>query len=136
MSLSPELKAVITVLKEKSCIETPEIQSEAERETLRQNILFACKESDWENIGICADNAILAVSAVREYLKALGYKNDFKADITEWANKPVYLKFNTKKMVYYLDDYDGGYRGVLIALQSEEEEMMGTYGYFPLDLFE
>ena len=135
MSLSPELTAAIAILNEKSCIETPHIDSESERETLRQNIQLVSKEADWENIGICADNATSAVTSVRQYLAALGYKNDFEVDISEWADKPVYLKFNTQKMALYLDDYEGKYRGVLIAIQSEIDALQGTYGHFPLDLF-
>ena len=135
MSLAPELAAAIAILKEKSCIETPHIESETERETLRQNIQLVSKEADWENIGICADNATSAVESVRQYLAALGYKNDFEADVSEWADQPIYLKFNTQKMAHYLSDYEGKYRGVLIAVQSEEDELQGTYGHFPLDLF-
>ncbi|MGL5033413.1 MAG: DUF1824 family protein, partial [Microcystaceae cyanobacterium] len=48
---------------------------------------------------------------------------------------PVYLKFNTKKMSHYLDTYDGSYRGVLISCQMEDDNLTGTYGYFPLNLF-
>lgn len=135
MSLSPELEAAIAVLKQKSSIDTPTVTSEVERESIRQNLLFVCQEAEWENIGICAENATVAVASVRGYLQALGYKNDFEADIAEWAEKPVYLKFNTQKMAHYLDDYEGTYRGVLVALQSENDELTGTYGHFPLDLF-
>lgn len=135
MGLTPELAAAIAILKKYSCIETPEITSAAEREELRQNIVLACKEADWENIGICAENAMVAVASVRQYLKALGYKNDFEIDLTASADKPVYLKFNTQKMSHYLSDYEDKYRGVLIALQSDDEALTGTFGHFPLDLF-
>jgi hypothetical protein len=135
MSLSPELEAAIAILKEKSCIETPEIDSETERESLRQSILLACKEADWENIGICAENSAVAVQSVQQYLKALGYGEDIAIDVTEASEESVYLKFNTQKMSAYLNDYEGKYRGVLIALQSPEEDLQGTYGHFPLDLF-
>lgn len=135
MSLAPELAAAIAILKQKSCIETPPVESEAERETLRQNIQLVSKEADWENIGICAENATSAVEAARQYLGALGYKNNFEVDVTEWADQPIYLKFNTQKMTHYLSSYEGKYRGVLIAVQSEEDAIQGTYGHFPLDLF-
>lgn len=135
MSLSPELEAAIAILKQKSCIETPEIESESEREMLRHNIKLACRAAEWENLGICANTARDAVTAAQQYLQALGYKADLNLELAEWADKPVYFKFNTQKMSHYLDDYDGKYRGVLIAIQAEEEELMGTYGHFPLDLF-
>ena len=38
-------------------------------------------------------------------------------------------------MSYYLDDYIGKYRGVLVSCQSEDDKIVGTYGHFPLDLF-
>ncbi|MGB2925146.1 MAG: DUF1824 family protein [Limnothrix sp.] len=135
MSLSPELAAAIAVLKAKSCIETPTVTSEAERESIRQNLLFVCQETEWENIGVCAENVTVAIASVREYLQAMGYKNDFEIDVSEWVDKPIYLKFNTQKMSHYLSDYEGTYRGVLVALQSENEELTGTYGHYPLDLF-
>lgn len=135
MSLSPELTAAIATLKQKSCIETPQIDSESERETLRQSIKLACQEADWENIGICADNTTIALQTVRDYLQALGYGDNPTMETTTEHPGAVYLKFNTQKMSAYLDDYEGKYRGVLIALQSPEEELLGTYGHFPLDLF-
>lgn len=135
MALSPELAAAIAILKQKSCVATPVIESAAERETLRRNLKFACREAEWENLGICADNATIAVATARQYLRALGYPDDFTIDVTEWADQPVYFKFNTQKMSHYLDGYEGNYRGVLVALQAEEDALAGTYGHFPLDLF-
>lgn len=135
MALSPELAAAIAILKQKSCVETPVSESEAERETLRRNIQLACREAEWENLGICADNATMAVETARQYLQALGYTPNLAIDVTEWADQPVYFKFNTQKMSHYLDGYEGNYRGVLLALQSEEDALAGTYGHFPLDLF-
>ncbi len=38
-------------------------------------------------------------------------------------------------MSYYLDQYTGEYRGVLVSCQSEDDLIAGTYGHFPLDLF-
>jgi hypothetical protein len=47
-------------------------------------------------------------------------------------------KINTTKIQkdsFYIDAYTGSYRGVLVACQSDNEELQGTYGHFPLDLF-
>ena len=51
----------------------------------------------------------------------------------------VYLKFNTLKGAWYLDDYVGPNRGVLISFHASEPDydlVNGTYGPFPLDLFD
>ncbi len=135
MSLPTELEAAIATLKAKSCLDTPVITDAAERDTLRQSIQIVTQETEWENLGICADNATEALTSLRQYLQALGYNPDVAIEITPWQDRPVYLKFNTQKMAHYLDDYEGQYRGVLIACQAETEELVGTYGYFPLDLF-
>lgn len=105
---------------------------------LREAILLVAQESEWENIGICADNPTQGLNALSLYLKALGYQdNNFPKDYSsqEYANKPVYIKFNTRTMKYYVDSYFGDSRGVLIAMQGDDETIIGTYGYFPLNLF-
>jgi hypothetical protein len=135
MSLSPELTTAIAFLKEKSCTTTPVIESVSERETLRQSLRLACQAADWENIGICADEATEAVTALEQYLNGLGYGTPATIDTTVWGDRPIYLKFNTQNMSHYFDDYVGEYRGVLVALQSPEFELEGIYGHFPLDLF-
>ncbi|MEB3224331.1 MAG: DUF1824 family protein [Synechococcus sp.] len=135
MTLSPELAAAIAILKEKSCVATPVVESATARETLRQNLRLACQEADWENLGICADNITVATETMQQYLQGLGYDAAVAIDPREWGDRPVYLKFNTQKMSHYIDEYVGPYRGVLVALQSPEAELAGTYGHFPLDLF-
>jgi len=47
----------------------------------------------------------------------------------------VYIKYNTQRQASYLDSYTGTYRGVLVSCQSENDQLVGTYGHFPLDLF-
>ena len=94
-----------------------------------------CRESESENFGICADTLQEAQQALASYLQALGYGHQVPNPLGEHSG-PVYLKFNTQKQSPYLDGYDGPYRGVLIACQSDSTAINGTYGYFPLDLFE
>ncbi len=52
-----------------------------------------------------------------------------------FSKEPIYLKYNSQKQSYYFDEYTGEYRGVLVAVQGENEDIIGTYGHFPLDLF-
>ena len=78
----------------------------------------------------------LAFEGLSNYLKALGYENALDIASLSPQENAVYLKFNTQKNSHYLDSYDGDYRGVLISCQSEDDNISGTYGYFPLDLFD
>lgn len=103
-------------------------------EQLRKALVLVAQESEWENIGICADNSTQGIEALSKYLKALGYSYQFTQQPPESA-EPVYIKFNTRKMNYYVDSYAGNSRGVLVAMQGSEEAVLGTYGYFPLDFF-
>jgi len=128
--------AALKLLKLFSCTETQSVDSEAEKAQLREALLLIVNLSDYQNLGICADNPAQAFDALASYLQAFGYKiPGDRADIPTHQN-PVYLKFNSQKMFYYLDDYRGKYRGVLVSCQSSEsDELNGTYGHLPLDLF-
>lgn len=124
----------LALLKAYSRIELRIPQNEGERIELRQAIAWICDQSEAENLGICADNQDLAILALSRYLNALGY-GDATATQEMVVEGPVYLKCNTQSLRFYVDSYDGDYRGVLIACQTEDEILSGTYGYFPLDLF-
>jgi hypothetical protein len=125
----------LKILQEYSCIQVKTADSEEEKERLRQALLFIVGLSDSENLGICADNAGQGFEALSSYLNALGYEATFELAPLPASSDPVYLKFNTYKMSYFLDSYGGDYRGVLVACQSEDDMIAGTYGYFPLNLF-
>ena len=133
MTIQPQ--QALELLKSYSCLESKIPNSEAEKQELKTAIQWICQQSEYENLGICADCLQDAEIALKQYLGALGYSLPLEAGITNEEAGAVYLKFNTKKMSQYRDRYDGSYRGVLIACQSEDENLMGTYGYFPLDLF-
>ncbi|MFM8309329.1 MAG: DUF1824 family protein [Microcystis aeruginosa] len=110
-------------------------QSPEEEEALRQAILLVNQGSESINLGICADNDEEGFKALKSYLKALGYTlpNSLPEDQPELG--AVYIKYNTQRQASYLDSYTGTYRGVLISCQSENDQLVGTYGHFPLDLF-
>lgn len=128
--------AALKLLKLFSCTETKSVESDAEKAQLQEALLAIVNLSEHQNLGICADNPAQAIDALASYLQALGYKMPGdRVDIPTHEN-PVYLKFNSQKMSYYLDEYTGKYRGVLVSCQSSEsEELNGTYGHLPLDLF-
>ncbi len=134
------IEEAVSLLKKYSCNSVATIDSSEEKERLRQALLFVTSLSEWENIGICADHKNQGLMALESYLKALGYESSLQSytfqDIRkEKSDSAVYIKFNTQKLSYYLDAYLGDYRGVLVAIQSEDDSIVGTYGYFPLDLF-
>ena len=118
-----------------SCAQVKNTQPSVKKEQLRQALLLVTSLSESENLGICADNAQQGFAALKDYLTALGYKNSLEKDSLPNNQDPVYIKFNTSKMSYYLDEYIGNYRGVLVSCQSEDDKIVGTYGHFPLDLF-
>jgi hypothetical protein len=129
------VEKALKILKKYSCSENKTVNSEAEKEQLRQALLLIISLSEWENIGICASNEREGFTALKSYLQAFGYDNDFKIEEEVNIQEPIYIKFNTQKMSHYLVSYTGKYRGVLVSCQVENDELVGTYGHFPLDLF-
>ena len=126
----------LSLLKSYSCL-TPKIpQSPTEKATLRAAIQWLTQQSEYENLGICADSLEQAWIALTHYLTGLGYQVNLSQLSKPEVSGVVYLKWNTQKMTCYGDRYEGDYRGVLIACQCEEDELTGTYGYFPLNLFD
>lgn len=123
------------ILTEYSCTQTKTVETEAEKQRLRQALLTVTHLSDWENIGVCADNATQGMTALISYLTALGYSVKIEPTANVSEHESVYLKYNTQRMSYLIDTYTGDYRGVLVACQSEDDAIAGTYGHFPLDLF-
>ena len=112
------------------------VESAAEKALVRQALLMIADLSDYQNLGVCADTAEQGFSALASYLEALGYKVTLDRALSPSVAGAVYLKFNTKRESYYLDSYTGQYRGVLVSCQSSDyEEINGTYGHLPLDLF-
>jgi hypothetical protein len=126
----------LKILNSYSCSQTKNITSESDREKLLQALLFIVNLSEWQNLGICADNSEEGFRALFNYLQAFGYRYSLGRDVIEIKNNPIYIKFNSQRMTHYIDDYIGEYRGVLISCQSEDDKLSGTYGHFPLQLFD
>lgn len=132
-----ELKQARQLLDQYSCTEQKAVKTPEEKQNLQIAIQQLVKESEWENLGICADHTSQAISALKSYLTAFGY--DLKTiDFQQISdiNTPVYIKFSTKQMGFYQDNYTGDYRGVLVSCQAEDDLIAGVYGHLPLDLFE
>ena len=129
------LDQALKILNSYDCVKASNTETLVELEQVRNSLLLVTKLTTAQNLGICADNAQQGFAALGSYLAALGYQSDFEPDHVVQSSEPVYLKFSTQKMSYYLDQYTGSYRGVLISCQSENDLIAGTYGHFPLDLF-
>ncbi|ACB53965.1 unknown [Crocosphaera subtropica ATCC 51142] len=126
----------LRILKEYSCLQIKIVDFEADKSKLRQAIKIVSDLCETENLGICADNFQEAFKTLKSYLKALGISEDLDPSPSAPRQTPVYVKFNTETMSYYVDSYTGSYRGVLISCQSDNHNLVGTYGHFPLNLFE
>ncbi len=131
-----ELKAARKLLDQYSCTEQKTVKNEQEKQDLQIAIQQITRESEWENLGICADNTEQAIIALKSYLEALGYDiKQINFDQVSAVDTPVYIKFSTKQMGFYQDNYTGEYRGVLVSCQAEDDLIAGVYGHLPLDLF-
>jgi len=112
------------------------VTSQQEKEQLQTAIKQMTQESEWENLGVCADNTQQAITALKEYLTAFGYEIEaMNFEQVSSINTPVYIKFSTKHKGFYQDNYTGDYRGVLVSCQAEDDLIAGVYGHLPLDLF-
>ncbi len=137
-SLSLETQAALKYLQVFSVKpESVDVSSEVERERLRSHLLQITRLADYHNLGVCADRGMAGFTALAHYLTALGYPVPFNLVQLPAITEPVYIKFNGKTLVHYHDRYTGDYRGVLIScLSSDYEPLNGTFGYFPLTLFD
>ncbi len=126
----------LKILKDYSCLQIKIVDFEADKNKLRQAIKIVSSLCETENIGICADNFQEGFKTLESYLKSLGICKNLEKLATAPRQTPVYIKFNTETMSYYVDYYSGSYRGVLISCQSDNHNLVGTYGHFPLNLFE
>jgi|GEM_PF-1978089 hypothetical protein len=106
----------------------------ADRRAVRQALYAITPHCDYQIFGICAESSQEAIAALNRYTDVLGYPRAPELDAIEG---PVYLKYNPKTDLCYLNPYEGNERGVLISCQSVYDDgIRDTYGHFPLDLFD
>ncbi|WP_373478761.1 DUF1824 family protein [Geminocystis sp.] len=133
--MNQDINKALNLLKKYSGIELKIVNSEEEKQALQSALKLIVSLSDNENLGICASTEKEAFNTLQNYLKALGYSFNLEDNLL-FENKAIYLKFSTEKMSYYVSDYQGEYRGVLITIFADsQDEIIGTYGYLPLNLF-
>ncbi len=130
------LNQALNILKQYSGVEPKYPDSNQEKQQLSQGVKLIADQADSINIGICASNLQEGFDTLNTYLKGLDYPVSFEMSATQSKTNPVYIKFNGEKMFHTVSQYSGEYRGVLITIFAyTNEEIMGTYGHLPLDLF-
>ncbi|MEM9484139.1 MAG: DUF1824 family protein [Cyanobacteria bacterium P01_F01_bin.116] len=130
------IKKVRQQLTQFSCLVTPPQLSKKQQQELINALLWFSDLADYETLGICTDTLAAGKAATEAYVSKLARPVTLDLPARDGA---VYLKFNTLKGAWYLDDYVGPNRGVLVSFHASEPEydlVNGTYGPFPLDLFD
>lgn len=127
------LEAAQQVLNQFTCLE-PGIKAIAPYDVIRAALKRVADHSDYQILGICADDLAQGTTALVSYAAALGYQPVVQFNPIDG---PVYIKFNPKSGLCYADSYVGTHRGVLVSCQSAYESgINGMYGHLPLDLFQ
>lgn len=112
----------------------PELDAETAI-AVHQDLAVLNDLSDYQTLGVCAKTLAEGQQALESFLRGLGV--NVKLDLPDRPG-PVYIKFNTLKGAWYLDDYSGTTRGVLVTFHVDDadlSEVNGTYGPFPLNLY-
>jgi len=101
---------------------------------LRQALAIVTEHCDYQIFGVCAGDATAAIRALHAYTNALG--TDRPPDLDPIPG-PVYIKYNPKIDLCYINPYEGKERGVLVSCQSVYDTgIRDLYGHLPLDLFD
>ena len=130
-----KLKAIRKQLIEVSLTHTPAELADEQKQTVKTALLWLNEQSEYQTLGICADSLSEAEAALKGYVAALS--QPIQVDIPA-QDGAVFLKFNTLKNAWYVDGYSGESRGVLVTYHTSEpalDDVNGTYGPYPLDLF-
>ncbi|MBE9069377.1 DUF1824 family protein [Leptolyngbya cf. ectocarpi LEGE 11479] len=130
------IKKVRQQLGQFSCLVAPPQLAAAQKKDVINALLWFSDLADYETLGICTDTLAAGITATEAYVGKLA--RPITLDLPP-RDGPVYIKFNTLKGAWYLDDYVGPNRGVLVSFHASEPEyelVNGTYGPFPLDLFD
>ena len=141
---TPEVRAAIKLLQQFTVIDTAmgastlatsvrKLPAELSRESIYEALTLVLDGSEYQLIGICAENYAEGTLALQQYLAAFGYETTLTfAD----PDQPIYIKYNSKTEACYSKPYDGDHRGVIVSCQSSyDEDVNETFGHLPLDLF-
>ncbi len=125
-----ELQAAQALLRQFLCVDSQPLPAP---DQIRQALQQVVQHSDYQILGVCADDWEQGAIALISYLRALGYEDQPDIAPIEGA---VYIKYNPKKQRCHTDRYTGHHRGVLVSCQSAYDgDVNETFGHLPLDLF-
>ncbi len=139
-----EVRAAIELLQQFTVIDTAmdtstlsssvkKLPAELSRESVYEALTLVLNGSEYQLIGICAENYAEGALTLQQYLVAFGYET-----MPTFADpgQPIYIKYNSKTETCYAKPYDGDHRGVIVSCQSSyDDEVNETFGHLPLDLF-
>ena len=141
---TPEIRAAIELLQQFTIIDAAinastslsrvkELPPELSRESIYEALTLVLDGSEYQLIGICAENYEEGALALEQYLAAFGHETR-----PTFGNpgQPIYIKYNSKTEGCYSKPYDGDHRGVIVSCQSSyDDDVNETFGHLPLDLF-
>ena len=139
-----EVRAAIELLQRFTVIDTAldastlassveKLPAELSQESIYEALTLVLDGSEYQLIGICAENYAEGALALQQYLAAFGYE---VTPTFRDPGQPIYIKYNSKTEACYSKPYDGDHRGVIVSCQSSyDEEVNETFGHLPLDLF-
>lgn len=130
-----DIRPIRQQLAQFSRLQVPPQLAPDQQQSLREALLWFSNLAEYETLGICADDLATAKATTEAYVAQ--FSRAVTLDLPH-RDGAVYVKFNTLKGAWYLDDYVGPSRGVLVSFHTSEPELdliNGTYGPFPLDLF-
>lgn len=129
------VEAAQTLLRQFTCLDLLSQEPQPDPAAVREALLLVRDHSDYQIFGICAETAAQAIATLHSYLQALDYQEKPIPPMS--VDGPVYLKFNPKTQLCYLNSYSGHHRGILISCQSAYEgDVNEMFGHLPLDLWE
>ncbi len=109
------------------------LQDSMPKDEIYDALTLVLNESEYQNLGICAENHAEGLLALQQYLAAFG--EEVQPTCAD-PGKPLYIKYNGKTQACYSEAYDGVHRGVIISCYSSYDDGVNeTFGHFPLDLF-
>jgi hypothetical protein len=101
---------------------------------LREALAIVAQHCDYQIFGVCAGDAETAIRSLSRYTEAIGVEEPPTLDLIAG---PVYIKYNPKINLCYINAYEGTERGVLVSCQSAYDTgIRDLYGHLPLDLFD
>jgi Domain of unknown function (DUF1824) len=129
----PDRPTALQLLQKFICIEQIEPEAIPDYPTIKTALAIVAEASDYQILGICAEDWQQGQLALYSYLAALDY--DDRPEVPQ-MDGAVYIKYNPRLHSCYAEAYEGRHRGVLVAcISAYDDGVNETFGHLPLDLF-